>query len=109
VETTNILVVKRSGARELFNRDKIRRGVLRACEKRPVPVEKIEMVLDRVEEQVKKRKKGEISSEQIGKIVMAQLRRLDKVAYIRFASVYLDFADPKDYQHVLSQITRKTP
>lgn len=107
MEATNVLVVKRSGARQLFSRDKIRRGLLRACEKRPVSAEQVEKLLDRVEEKIKKRRSGEIKSERLGEMVMRELKRLDKVAYIRFASVYLDFKDPEDFSEALLEIQRR--
>jgi len=107
VESTNVLVVKRSGERQQFNKDKIRYGILRACEKRAIPGDKIERVIDVVEEKVKKSKKGEITTEQIGKTVLQELKKLDKVAYIRFASVYSDFADPEDFHEVLDEITKR--
>ncbi len=106
VEATNILVVKRSGERQQFSREKIKRGILQACRKRPISQERVERLLDKIEERVKKTK-GEIASEKIGRIVLSQLKRLDKIAYIRFASVYLDFADPEDFHEVLEQIARR--
>jgi transcriptional repressor NrdR len=104
LETTNLLVIKRSGTRQGFSRDKLRVGVMRACEKRPVSMEQIERVLDRVEEQAKKARKGEISSAKLGELVMRELKRVDKVAYIRFASVYMDFKDPEDFKEALKAV-----
>ncbi|MBR9700689.1 transcriptional repressor NrdR [Candidatus Woesearchaeota archaeon] len=106
-EATNFLVVKSNSARQLFSREKLRRGILRACEKRPVSVDQIEKSLDKIEEQIKKRKSGEVSSKVLGELVMKQLKRLDKVAYIRFASVYLDFKDPEDFKDALREVLRR--
>lgn len=107
VEATNVFVVKRSGARQLFSREKLRKGIMRACEKRRVSAQQIERMLDRVEEQVKQRRSGEIPSGRLGDIVMRHLKRLDKVAYIRFASVYLDFKDPEDFEEALKNVQRR--
>lgn len=107
VEATNLLVIKRSGTREGFNREKLRSGILHACEKRSVTNEQIERMLDRIEEQAKKSRTGEISSETLGQIVMRELKRIDKVAYIRFASVYLDFKDPEDFQEALNTMRKR--
>ena len=102
-----MLVVKRDGTRQLFNREKLHRGLLRACEKRPVSGERIEKTLDKIEERVKSHKGKELSSKRIGEIVMHELKKLDKVAYIRFASVYLDFKDPEDFEEATSKLRRK--
>jgi len=106
-EATNLLVVKRNGARQMFSREKLRRGLLRACEKRPVSIDQMENALDRVEDQVRKKRIGEVSSKVIGELVMKQLKRLDKVAYIRFASVYLDFKDPEDFENALQEVQKR--
>jgi transcriptional repressor NrdR len=106
VETTNILVVKRSGDREQFNREKLHNGVLRACEKRPVSSAQIEQLLDEVEEECKKSRTGEVTSTRIGEIIMQKLKKLDKVAYIRFASVYLDFKDPEDFEAATRELVK---
>jgi transcriptional repressor NrdR len=107
VETTNLLVVKRSGEREQFHREKMRSGVLRACQKRPVSSDQIDRFLDEVEEECKKVRTGEIASSRIGELLMQRLKRLDKVAYIRFASVYLDFKDPEDFTAASKDLKRK--
>ena len=106
-ETTNILVVKRSGGRQSFSREKLRKGILFACQKRPVTAEQIEKLLSKVEDKVKQQKKGEISSTKLGEMAMKLLKRLDKVAYIRFASVYLDFKDPEDFQTALEAVQKR--
>ncbi len=107
VEATSVLVAKRDGRREQFNREKLRNGILRACEKRPISVTKIESALDYVEDQIKKRRSGEVSSKVIGELMMKRLKRLDKIAYIRFASVYMDFKDPEDFKAAIVDVMRK--
>jgi transcriptional repressor NrdR len=88
-------VIKRDGRREQFSREKIRTGILRACEKRPVPLEVIEGLVDEVEKTVYREDGREVSSAKIGELVMMRLQEIDKVAYIRFASVY------RKFEHVL--------
>jgi len=107
VETTNLLVVKRNGQREQFSRDKLRKGVMLACQKRPVSSAQLERLLDDVEEDCKKSRSGEIASTRVGELVMQKLKRLDKVAYIRFASVYLDFKDPEDFEAATKELMKR--
>jgi transcriptional repressor NrdR len=107
IETTNILVVKRNGERELFNRDKVRSGITRSVQKRPITSQQIEKMLDEIEEECKKSRKGEVASTRIGELVMQKLKRLDKVAYIRFASVYLDFKDPEDFDIAMKDVMKR--
>ena len=87
------MVVKKDGRREPFNRNKILNGVLRACEKRPISIDEIELMIDQIEREVRNNTEREISSEQIGELVMDRLKALDEVAYVRFASVYRQFKD----------------
>jgi transcriptional repressor NrdR len=107
LEATNMLVIKRDGTRQLFNREKLRFGIVQSCQKRSVSNEQIEKALDYVEEQAKKRKSGEIRSRALGDLVMKRLKRLDKVAYIRFASIYLDFKDPEDFEDALEHVLKR--
>ena len=93
IEDVNLIVVKRDNNREAFNRDKIINGIIRACEKRPVTAEEIEGVALRVETKLSNLLKKEIHSQQIGELVMDELKDLDEVAYVRFASVYKSFSD----------------
>lgn len=93
IEEVNLIVVKRDNNREAFNRDKIINGVIRACEKRPVTAEEIEGVALRVETKLSNLLKKEINSKDIGELVMDELKGLDEVAYVRFASVYKSFSD----------------
>jgi transcriptional repressor NrdR len=92
-----IMIVKKGGRRERFNLEKLRGGLMRACEKRPIPVEKVERAVEEIEEKLRRRG-SEVKSEGIGKMVMNKLKKLDKVAYIRFASVYKDFQDVDDFK-----------
>src|SRR3989344_3244289 len=94
--------------REEIYRDKIRRGLLRACEKRPVSVEQIDKILDKVESQLRVLKDKEVKSSVIGDKIMKELKRLDQIAYIRFASVYRSFADVTDFQKELKDLIKKT-
>ena len=97
VEKAELHVIKKDGRREEFNRGKIERGVLRACEKRPVNNEIIEKMINKIEEKIRK-KGSEVKTSFIGELVSKELKKADKVAYIRFASVYKDFADLDDFK-----------
>jgi transcriptional repressor NrdR len=93
VELADIMVIKKDGKRETFNRDKLKNGIVKACEKRPVNQEQIDSVVDRIGIKVRNMDSNEIESTVIGDLVMKELKKLDKVAYIRFASVYREFED----------------
>jgi transcriptional repressor NrdR len=93
IEVTPVIILKRDGRRENFNRDKLRKGLLKACEKRNVDCDQIELVCDELELKLRNYKESEIKSTILGKWVMSKLKKMDKVAYIRYASVYKDFAD----------------
>ena len=98
VQATALLVVKRDGRREEFNRDKLLNSIRLACAKRPLPTGTIDRVVNDVEAQLQKLGRAEIPSSTIGEMVVQRLRRLDRVAYIRFASVYRDFADLETFK-----------
>lgn len=102
-EQGNIIVVKKDGRRESFFREKIRNGIIRACEKRPVSIEKIDAIIEDIEENLRKKGK-EIKTEIIGKMVMNKLKKLDDIAYIRFASVYMNFQDIKDFKKAMKEV-----
>ncbi len=106
VEGADVILVKKDGRREAFNRDKLKAGIMRACEKRPVSEEKVEAALDEIETKLRK-KDGEVPTKILGEFVMRKLKNLDKVAYIRFASVYRDFSDVKDFEKELVLIKDK--
>lgn len=94
-------VVKKDGRREPFNREKIRSGVLKAIEKRPISLDLVNDLVKRIERELIKKGKEEISSTTIGRAVMRRLKTIDKVAWLRFASVYLEFEDLEDFAEVL--------
>ena len=93
VETTIIMIIKKDGSRQAFDRDKLMNGIIKACEKRPVALADIERVVDSIERGLNKKKKKEVKSTFLGELVMEQLKDLDEVAYVRFASVYRSFKD----------------
>ncbi len=97
VEHRPLMVAKKDGRREPFSREKIMSGVSRAVEKRPVSVDDIDDLLDRIEKQLYSMNKKELQSEDVGEVVMQELEKLDKVAYVRFASVYREFKDVKEF------------
>jgi transcriptional repressor NrdR len=98
------MVVKKDGSRERFERQKLVAGLLKACEKRPVSVAALESIADQVEGQLQERPEKEISTEEIGAFVMQELRGLDKVAYVRFASVYRHFRDIGEFMSELKDL-----
>jgi transcriptional repressor NrdR len=101
------MVIKKDGRRERFDRQKVLAGLLRACEKRPVPMQKLEATVDEVETFVADSPNRERNSSEVGEVIMNRLRKLDKVAYVRFASVYLDFQDVKEFMGELKQLLRE--
>jgi transcriptional repressor NrdR len=107
VEEADIVVVKKDGKRERFERQKVINGILKACEKRPISMDKIEQLVDAVESDLRKRDTVEVDSKIIGKTVMRKLKSLDKVAYIRFASVYLEFDDLNRFGEELEKLQKK--
>ncbi|MBE3578223.1 MAG: transcriptional repressor NrdR [Limnochordales bacterium] len=104
VEMSPLVVVKRDGRREPFDRQKILNGLLLACTKRPVPLAALENLVSEVERELERRGEREVSSQEIGELVMARLRRLDDVAYVRFASVYRQFGDLQRFKEELDRI-----
>ena len=104
VEMLGLRVIKKNGNIEGFERDKVLKGALKACEKRPIKMEKIERLVDEVESELRKKETTEIPSKVIGELVMEKLKRLDKVAYVRFASVYKEFTDLKSFETELKKI-----
>jgi transcriptional repressor NrdR len=93
LQAATLLVIKKDGRREEFNREKVISGIRKACTKRPISQETIERMVDEIEARLRKSGKGEVAASVIGDMVMEGLRQLDGIAYIRFASVYRDFAD----------------
>ncbi|MFC1685591.1 transcriptional regulator NrdR [Nanoarchaeota archaeon] len=105
VESADIILVKKNESREAFDREKLKAGIMRACEKRPVPLDKIERAIDEIEVRLRKMD-GEIPTSKVGELVMRKLKTLDKIAYIRFASVYRDFSDVRDFEKELVLIKK---
>ena len=101
------MVVKKDGRRERFDRQKILQGMLKACEKRPVATPKLEALVDEVERFVLESPDRERSTTEVGEFLMARLKKLDKVAYVRFASVYLDFKDVKEFMSELKGLLKE--
>jgi len=96
-------VIKKDGKREQFDREKIKRGVLRAIEKRPVSLDLVDDIVDQVERDVLKKEKEEVPTKTIGNGVMARLKKIDRVAWLRFASVYLEFEDITDFEKAIEK------
>lgn len=98
IETVNLIVIKRDGKRERFDRDKLKTGIIRACEKTIVPLTEVERIVTLLEREARCSEKSEIESARIGELVARELKLLDKVAYIRFASVFKRFVDAEDFE-----------
>ncbi|MFC2173489.1 transcriptional regulator NrdR [Acidobacteriota bacterium] len=107
IEMISYMVHKKDGTREPFDREKLLGGLFRSCHKRPVPIQKLEEVVDEVEAMLQNRNDREIRSSDIGEHVISRLRELDKVAYVRFASVYRDFADIKEFMAELQGLIKR--
>ncbi len=107
VENVDIVVVKKDGSRERFDRNKLKTGIVRSCEKRPVSLDRIDRIVDEILSHVLKRSSKEVPAKLIGELVMKQLKKVDKVAYIRFASVYREFADLESFESELQKLLRK--
>ncbi len=106
VEWSELKVIKKDGSREQFDREKIKSGVMKACEKRPIGDEQIDTMIGKIEEKIRKRGK-EVKTSVIGELVSSELKKLDKVAYIRFASVYRDFRDISDFKKEIKGLLEK--
>ncbi len=104
IEETPAMVVKKDGRREMFSSQKLMAGLLKACEKRPVPVRRLEEIVEEVSAMVQEAPERELSTERIGQHLMERLRDLDKVAYVRFASVYRRFEDVEEFLEELRQL-----
>ena len=107
IETVQIVVVKKDGSREAFDADKIRRGLIKACEKRPVAIHDVDELVRDVEQQIMNSLELEVTSTKIGEMVMERLRKLDEVAYVRFASVYRSFCDVNTFMEELKSLLGK--
>src|SRR5512136_979727 len=107
VESVEIMVSKKDGKLEQFDVNKIIRGLQKACEKRPVNMEQINQLASQVRQDLMLGGKGEVTSQEIGDLVMKRLKGLDRIAYIRFASVYKKFEEPEDFKQVLLEVKQK--
>lgn len=108
IESVPVVVQKKDGTIQTFDKSKILNGIIRACEKRPVPLSKIEEAADRIEKRVYNSMEKEISSIQIGEFVMEELKELDEVSYVRFASVYRQFKDLNSFMEELETFMKET-
>lgn len=106
-EMVELFVIKKDGRREKFDRGKLKGGMLKACEKRPIPLERIEKLTDEIERTLLKREKTEVKSTFIGELVSKKLYRLDPVAYVRFASVYRDFGDINQFKREIQEMLKR--
>ena len=104
IEETPLLVVKKDGRRETFNRQKLLNGIRSACEKRPISIETLEALVDELERRLEEKFESEVSSKDIGKLVMKKLHALDEVAYVRFASVYRQFKDINQFMEEVKKL-----
>jgi len=104
VESVELMVRKKDGRPERFDLNKIVRGLQKACEKRPVSMEQIHELAERVRQDLTMLGKDEVTSQQVGDLVMKYLKKLDRVAYVRFASVYKSFEEPEDFTRVLKEV-----
>ena len=104
IETLPLVVIKRDGSRQSFDRSKILRGIQRSCEKRPVPLAELERIADEIEQELQSALEREITTEQVGEMVMKRLKDVDEVAYVRFASVYRQFKDINTFMSELNKL-----
>lgn len=107
VEKTPLMVIKKDGRREPFNREKILSGLLKACQKRPVSMERLEQLVGEVETEIQKKFEQEVESRHVGELVMDKLSQLDGVAYVRFASVYRHFKDINQFMRELREMLNR--
>jgi transcriptional repressor NrdR len=107
IEILDLMIVKRNGQRESYSRDKLVKGLKRALEKRPITDDKFKKLIHSLERDFQSLRKNEISSEKVGRIVMKHLKKLDQIAYIRYASVYESFKDAEQFQEELNKLLKK--
>ncbi|MCX8074370.1 MAG: transcriptional regulator NrdR [Clostridia bacterium] len=106
IENIPIMVIKRNGMREAFDRDKVINGILRACEKRPISIDTIEKIADDLETHINNSLLREIETEEIGRIISEKLKQIDDIAYVRFASVYKQFKDINEFKEELNKLLK---
>ena len=107
IEVTLIMVVKKDGSRDTFDRDKLLRGIIKACEKRPVELAAMEGIVNNIERGLNNMMEKEIASDFIGELVMEELKKIDEVAYVRFASVYRQFTDARTFLSEIEKLVEK--
>jgi len=107
IESADLVIVKKDGNRERFDRNKLKGGILKACEKRPITNGMINRMVDEIETELRNQDDVEIPSKRVGQLVMRKLRQVDKVAYIRFASVYREFEDLESFENELKKLGRR--
>lgn len=107
VSGSTLWVIKKDGKREPFEKDKLKSGILKAIEKRPVSIELVDELVDEVEREMLRKEKEEVPTRTIGNAVIRRLRRIDKVAWLRFASVYLEFEDLTDFEKVITEVPER--
>jgi transcriptional repressor NrdR len=106
IENVNLIVIKKDGKREQFNRDKLKNGIIRSCEKTTVSMEVIEKIVTEVERELRGADSVEVESKKIGQMVAMRLKKIDKVAYIRFSSVFKRFVDVEDFQEEVKRLIK---
>jgi len=106
IENVNLVVIKKDGKREQFDRDKLKRGIVRSCEKTAVSMEEIEKIVTEVERELRGGDSVEVESKKIGQMVAIKLKKIDKVAYIRFSSVFKRFVDIEDFQEEVKRLIK---
>ncbi len=107
IEEILFMVVKKDGRRQSFDNQKLLRGLLKACEKRPVPLVKLEEIVEEIESKLQERAEKEMNASEVGKFVMKKLKGLDKVAYVRFASVFREFKDVAEFKQELESLLKE--
>lgn len=107
IEEIPFMIVKKDGRRQPFDSEKLLRGLLKACEKRPVPIAKLEELVEEIESKLQDKPEKEMSASEVGQYIMRRLRSLDKVAYVRFASVYREFKDVVEFKEVLEKLLKE--
>lgn len=106
VENISLIVIKKDGKREQFDREKLKQGILKACEKTTVPLSGIERIVSEIEQELKTLETVEVESKKIGQMIAAKLKKIDKVAYIRFASVFKRFVDVEDFEKEVKKLIK---
>ena len=106
IENVNLVVIKKDGKREQFDRDKLKSGIIRSCEKTKVSMEAIEKIVTEIERELRGADSVEVESKKIGQMVAARLKKIDKVAYIRFSSVFKRFVDVEDFQEEVKRLIK---